>query len=239
MIMHPDIGVLNGGKCYVFLEGYGLHREPMYGSYEECLNAIDARGGVDDPIPTDGSHSMTDYKAALAASKPAIVEVVAPTPAPKARATKGRWLREYTVSIIVAEKLYAGTCVIDSYEITACAMTAMMRYNRGVRNGVRTSAPTAQRRPFALASKTETNSCPGAHPRRITMSHHTEEFLSVIDSKTKAVILESIAVHYGITPDEALAEVIDEEAEHLLDYLVEPQRGATSFLMQRYGMRGY
>lgn len=125
MIMHPDIGVLNGGKCYVFLEGYGLHREPMFGTYEECLNAIDARGGVDDPIPTDGLHGMADYKAALAASKPAIVEVVAtaptPAPAPKARARKGRWLREYTVSIIVAEKLYAGTCVIDSYEITANA----------------------------------------------------------------------------------------------------------------------
>lgn len=121
MIMHPDIGVLNGGKCYVFLEGFGLHREPMFGTYEECLNAIDARGGVDDPIPTDGSHNMADYKAALAASKPAIVEVVAPAPAPKAPATKYRRLRDYTVSIEVAEKIYAGNCVIDSYEITASA----------------------------------------------------------------------------------------------------------------------
>lgn len=71
------------------------------------------------------------------------------------------------------------------------------------------------------------------------MQHRNEEFLSVIDCKTKAVILETIAVHYGISPDEAFAEVIDEDAKHLLDYLVEPQRGATSFLMQRYGMRGY
>ena len=22
--MHPDIGILNSGKCYVFLDGYGL-----------------------------------------------------------------------------------------------------------------------------------------------------------------------------------------------------------------------
>jgi hypothetical protein len=121
MIMHPDIGVLNGGKCYVFLEGFGLHREPMYGTYEECLNAIDARGGVDDPIPTDGIHKMTDYKAALEASKPKVAEIGVPATAPKAPATKRRRLRDYTVSIKVAEKIYAGTCVIDSYEITASA----------------------------------------------------------------------------------------------------------------------
>ena len=71
------------------------------------------------------------------------------------------------------------------------------------------------------------------------MSHRTEEFLSVIDKKTKTVILDSIAVRNGITPEEAFAEVIDGEAEHLLEYLVEPQRSATSVLMQKYGMRGY
>jgi hypothetical protein len=71
------------------------------------------------------------------------------------------------------------------------------------------------------------------------MTHRTEEFLSVIDSKTKAAILESIAVHYGKTPEVIYAEVTDGEAEHLLDYMIEPQRSATSVLMQRYGMRGY
>ena len=71
------------------------------------------------------------------------------------------------------------------------------------------------------------------------MSHRTEEFLSVIDSKTKAVILKSIAVHYGTTPEVIYAEVTDGGAEHLLDYLREPQRSATSVLMQKYGMRGY
>jgi len=124
MIMHPDIGQLNGGKCYVFLEGYGLHREPMFGTYEECLNAIDARGGVDDPIPTDGSHTMSDYKAALEASKPKAVIVpaaLASSPAPKAHAKLRRQLRDYTVSIGVAEKIYAGNCVIDSYDISVSA----------------------------------------------------------------------------------------------------------------------
>lgn len=71
------------------------------------------------------------------------------------------------------------------------------------------------------------------------MPHRNEEFLSVIDSKTKAVILESIAVHYGKTPEEIYASVTDGEAEHLLDYMIEPHRSATSALMQRYGMRGY
>lgn len=122
MNKHPDIGELNGGKCYVFLEGYGLHREPMFGTYEECLTAIDASGGVDDPIPIDGLHSMADYRAALEASKPK-AEVVppAPSPATKAHAKLRRHLRDYTVSIEVAEKIYAGNCVIDSYEITTSA----------------------------------------------------------------------------------------------------------------------
>ena len=71
------------------------------------------------------------------------------------------------------------------------------------------------------------------------MIHRTEEFLSAIDSKTKAAILESIAVHYGKTPEVMYEEVTDGEAEHLLDYMIEPQRRATSVLMQRYGMRGY
>lgn len=68
------------------------------------------------------------------------------------------------------------------------------------------------------------------------MTHRTAQFLSVIDGAAKDAILESIAVHYGITADEAYAVVTDEQAEHLLDYLVEPQRGATSVLMRRRGV---
>jgi hypothetical protein len=71
------------------------------------------------------------------------------------------------------------------------------------------------------------------------MSHRTAEFLSVIDSKTKAAILASIAKDYRTTPDVIYAEVTGGEAEHLLDYLLEPTRSATSVLMQQYGMRGY
>lgn len=62
------------------------------------------------------------------------------------------------------------------------------------------------------------------------------QFLSVIESEAKDAVLQAIATRNGITTQEAYAEVADPEAEHLLDYLVEPQRGATSVLMQRHGM---
>lgn len=126
MLMHPDIGVLNGGKCYVFLEGYGLNREPMSGTYEECLNAIEARGGVDDPIPTDGSHTMADYRAALVAATkaeplaiaalppkdPASKEADAKGASPKGTATKKRAMREYLLTFRTIEEEWRG---VDGY----------------------------------------------------------------------------------------------------------------------------
>jgi hypothetical protein len=67
----------------------------------------------------------------------------------------------------------------------------------------------------------------------------TTRFLNAIDPKTKVEILDSIARHYGISPAEAFEEVTDDEAEHLLDYLVEPMRSATSVIMQACGARGF
>ena len=64
-------------------------------------------------------------------------------------------------------------------------------------------------------------------------------FLSSIDSKSKSLILESIAKHYGISTSQALAEVTDSEAEHLLDYLTGPAQRYASVLMQAKGMRGF
>ena len=69
------------------------------------------------------------------------------------------------------------------------------------------------------------------------MSIRTFLFLSVIDEDTKKAILQSIADHYGISAKEVYDEVTHEEAEHLLDYMVEPQRSATAFLMTGYGLR--
>lgn len=71
------------------------------------------------------------------------------------------------------------------------------------------------------------------------MVNLNEKFLSVVDSETRSSILQAVATHYNITPSQAYEEVTDSEAEHLLDYLVEPIRRATSLLMQRHGLRGW
>jgi hypothetical protein len=65
----------------------------------------------------------------------------------------------------------------------------------------------------------------------------TTKLFAVIDSKSKTMILENIANHYGITTAEAESEVTDSEAEHLLDYVTGSLRAATSVLMQRHGLR--
>ena len=67
----------------------------------------------------------------------------------------------------------------------------------------------------------------------------TARFLNAIDPRTKDAILNSIASHYGISQADAYEEVTDDEAEHLLDYLVEPMRSATSVIMQACGVRGF
>lgn len=71
------------------------------------------------------------------------------------------------------------------------------------------------------------------------MSNTNAVFLAAIGADARADILASIAKHYGISPQEAFAEVTDVGAEHLLDYMVEPMRSATSVLMQAHGLRGY
>lgn len=67
------------------------------------------------------------------------------------------------------------------------------------------------------------------------MTNRNAQFLSVIDGQTRSAILQSIADDYGITPDQVFVEITDEKAEHLLEYLVEPMRSATSVIMQRRG----
>lgn len=65
--------------------------------------------------------------------------------------------------------------------------------------------------------------------------HNNEIFLQRIDPKSRASILEHIARHYGISAQDALEEVVNEDAEHILDYMREPDRQAASVLMQRHG----
>lgn len=73
----------------------------------------------------------------------------------------------------------------------------------------------------------------------MAMANRNEMFLSVVDSAAKAAILTAIAAHYGITIEKAFAVVTGAEAEHLLDYMVDPQRTEASVLMQLHGMRGW
>lgn len=63
----------------------------------------------------------------------------------------------------------------------------------------------------------------------------TKKFLSVVDAGVRQEILSNIAAHYGISSAEAYNEVVDCEAESLLDYVTGPERIATSVLMQRHG----
>jgi len=66
-----------------------------------------------------------------------------------------------------------------------------------------------------------------------------QEFLARTDAATRREIFESIARHYGISQKEAFNEIVGENAEHLLDYLIEPIRSAVSVLMQRAQVRMY
>jgi hypothetical protein len=66
-----------------------------------------------------------------------------------------------------------------------------------------------------------------------------KEFLTAVDDETRAAILKNIADHYGKTSEEMLDEVIDADAESLLDYMREPLRTSTSVLMRSHGLRGW
>lgn len=117
--MHPDIGLLNSGKCYVFLDGYGLDKEPFYGTEAECEAAIAKRGGVADPIPVEAAPAVTATPAA---------------PRPKKRT-----LREYIVSFKASQIMYAGTSVLGDSEERVMAYDRSDALKQGreiIRHGV-------------------------------------------------------------------------------------------------------
>jgi len=64
----------------------------------------------------------------------------------------------------------------------------------------------------------------------------TKAFFAKTDAKTRNEILSSIASHYGITNEQAYAEVTDNEAESLLDYLTGSVRTAPHLLYKRHGL---
>lgn len=64
----------------------------------------------------------------------------------------------------------------------------------------------------------------------------TKRFFSVTDAAVRADVLKNIAAHYGISTDEALAEVTDDEAESLLDYVTGPMRAGVLALYRRHSL---
>ena len=68
----------------------------------------------------------------------------------------------------------------------------------------------------------------------MTNSEINKNFLNSITYDEKEVILTSIAQHYGIDEEAIYDELIDEEAENILDYMVEPLRLKAYALMQKH-----
>lgn len=89
--MNANIGKLNSGKCYVYLNGY--RAEPFWGTEAECEAAIVAQG-VADPIPVfvDGV-DLTTSKTGVAA------QAVAAQPIKKVRSIS----REYVMTFKAAD----------------------------------------------------------------------------------------------------------------------------------------
>lgn len=89
--MNANIGKLNSGKCYVYLNGYKA--EPFWGTEAECEAAI-VQYGVADPIPVfcDGVDLTTS-------TKPAGVAATVAAPVKKLR----RPMRDYVMTFKAAD----------------------------------------------------------------------------------------------------------------------------------------
>jgi uncharacterized phage-associated protein len=69
----------------------------------------------------------------------------------------------------------------------------------------------------------------------MTNGQTTKAFFASTTRQTVNMILDNIAKHYGILRAQALDEVTDADAEHLLDYVTGPERAAAHVIMQRHG----
>lgn len=71
----------------------------------------------------------------------------------------------------------------------------------------------------------------------MTHAQTNAAFLAAIDSRIGEAILDNIAAQYSVTRQEALDEVCDPEAEHLLDYITGPTRAIAALFMSQLGLR--
>jgi hypothetical protein len=75
---------------------------------------------------------------------------------------------------------------------------------------------------------------------QMTNQERNKLFLDVVDEKTKQSILGSIANHYGTDREAIVAELTEnEDAEHILEYMVEPERSFASLSMIKHNLRGF
>lgn len=65
--MHPAIGLLSSGKCYVYLDGCGPDKEPFFGTQAECELALKRRNK---PAATKKKRSMREYLITFSVDQP-------------------------------------------------------------------------------------------------------------------------------------------------------------------------
>lgn len=119
--MNANIGMLNSGKCYVYLNGYKA--EPFWGTEAECEAAI-SKHGVAEPIPVfcNGVDLTTS-------TEPAVVLAVIEAPRMKA---KRRLPRTYTVTFTVVGECYTSTSRESSEDVIAVDRNDAIRQAREI-----------------------------------------------------------------------------------------------------------
>jgi hypothetical protein len=67
-----------------------------------------------------------------------------------------------------------------------------------------------------------------------TQGKVNEAFVSTLDNRTFFKVISNIANHYGISQEEALEEVCDNEAENIMDYITGSIRQSVSLLFNKF-----
>lgn len=67
-----------------------------------------------------------------------------------------------------------------------------------------------------------------------TQGNINEAFISNLDNRTFLKVMSNIANYYGITEDEVLNEVCDDEAENIMDYITGDIRPAVSLFFNQF-----
>lgn len=65
-------------------------------------------------------------------------------------------------------------------------------------------------------------------------SKKTIAFLKSLDEKTKDAVLTNIADHYGCSKEKAYAEITDEDAECIMDYVTGSMRSCVNLYYKRF-----